>query len=58
MNNLFRVVKHTIVGTLEAIALGVMVGASNVFTPTGTYLIFVGLFIGVIGLAIHDVWRV
>lgn len=55
---LFRVVKHAIVGTLEAIALGVMVGASNVFTPTGTYFIFVGLFIGVIGLAIHEVWRV
>lgn len=58
MNKFFRVIKHAIVGTLEAIALGVMVGASNVLTPTGTYLIFVGLFIGVVGLAIHDVWHV
>jgi hypothetical protein len=54
----FRIVKHTIVGALEALSLIVMVGASKILTPTGTYLIVVGLFIGVIGLAIHDVWRV
>ena len=58
VNKFFRLVKHALVGTLEAISLVVMVGASSVFTPIGTYLILTGLFIGVVGLAIYDVWRV
>ena len=57
MDRLFRVVKHTLVGKLEAISLGLMVGASKILTPVGTFLILVGLFIGVVGLAIYDVWR-
>lgn len=58
MNRFFKIVKHAVVGSLEAISLVVMVGASSVFTPMGTYLILTGLFIGVVGLAIYDVWRV
>ena len=58
MDRFFRVVKHTLVGALEAISLGLMVGASKILTPVGTFIILIGLFIGVIGLAIYDVWRV
>ena len=57
MDRFFRVVKHTLVGTLEAISLGLMVGASRILTPVGTFLILIGLFIGVMGLAVYDVWR-
>ena len=58
VDKLFRVLKHTLVGTLEAISLGLMVGASKILTPVGTFLILIGLCIGVMGLAIYDVWRV
>ena len=58
MDKLFRVVKHTLVGVLEVLSLGLMVGASKILTPVGTFLILIGLFIGVVGLAIYDVWRV
>ena len=58
MVKIFRVVKHTLVGMLEVLSLGLMVGASRILTPVGTFLILIGLFIGVVGLAIYDVWRV
>ena len=58
MNKVFKIVKHAVVGSLEAISLVVMVGASSILTPIGTYLILAGLFVGVVGLAIYDVWRV
>ena len=58
MNKVFKIVKHAVVGLLEAISLVVMVGASSILTPIGTYLILAGLFVGVVGLAIYDVWRV
>ena len=57
MDKFFRVLKHTLVGTLEAISLGLMVGASRILTPVGTFLILIGLFIGVMGLAVYEVWR-
>ena len=58
MNKFFRITKHAVVGSLEAFSLVVMVGASSILTPIGTYLILAGLFVGVVGLAIYDVWRV
>ncbi len=58
MNKFFKIVKHAVVGSLEAISLVVMVGASSILTPIGAYLILAGLFVGVVGLAIYDVWRV
>ena len=58
VNQFFKIVKHTLVGTLEAVSLIVMVGASKILTPIGTFLIVLGLFVGVVGLAIYDVWRV
>ncbi len=58
MNKFLKLIKHTLVGTMELVSLAIMVGASAVFTPAGTYFIIVGLFIGVVGLAILDVWRV
>jgi hypothetical protein len=59
VNKFRRLVKHALVGLMETVSLAIMVGASTILhTPVGTYLILVGLFMGVIGLAIFDVWRV
>ena len=58
VNKLFRIIKHGLVGTIEAISIGLMVGASKILTPLGILLILVGLFVGVVGLAIYEVWRV
>jgi hypothetical protein len=54
-----RTIKNIIIGVFEAAAFILMIGASvTLLNATGTYLILVGLFVGVIGLVIHDVWRV
>ncbi len=58
MNRFLKVIKHALVGAMELASLAIMVSASAVFTPAGAYLIIVGLFVGVVGLAILDVWRV
>ena len=59
MNKFWKVTKHALVGLMEVASLAIMVGASAIFhTPVGMYLIIVGLFVGVVGLAIFDVWRV
>ncbi len=59
LKRLARTFKQMVVGTFEAAAFAIMIGASvTLLNATGTYLIFVGLFVGVIGLVIHNVWHV
>jgi hypothetical protein len=50
--------KQAIVGGMELVSVGTMIRAAAVLTPTGTLMILIGLLIGVVGLAIHDVWHV
>lgn len=58
-NKSWSMVKHTLVGVIEALALGTMIGASVLERSfLGTVEILFGLLLGVIGLAIYDVWRV
>ncbi|MCL4395513.1 MAG: hypothetical protein M1482_12060 [Chloroflexi bacterium] len=58
MNKYLKAFKNTLVGGMELVAVGTMIRAAAVLTPTGTVMILVGLLIGVVGLAIHDVWHV
>jgi hypothetical protein len=59
LEKLLLAFKHTLVGIFEAGAFAIMIGATMMLqSPLGMYLVLVGLFIGVVGLAIHDVWRV
>jgi hypothetical protein len=59
LNKFGKVVKHALVGVIEAVALMTMIGASVVERSLlGTVEILFGLLLGVIGLAIYDVWQV
>ncbi len=59
LKKFWYLVRHAIVGVFEAIAFVLMIGtAAVVQTSMGTILILFGLFVGVMGLVIYDVWRV
>lgn len=54
----WNVLKYVIVGMMETVALGSMVGASIFLSsPGGTLAILLGLVVGVLGLVIFDGWK-
>ena len=55
----WNVLKYVVVGMMETVALGSMVGASIFLSsPGGTLAILLGLVVGVLGLVIYDGWKV
>jgi hypothetical protein len=53
----WSVLRTIVLGIFEATAFTTMIGAVFLQTATSTFLIFAGLFIGVVGLAIYDLWK-
>ena len=57
-DKVWSVFKYVIVGMMETVALGSMIGASIFLaSPGGTLAILLGLVVGVLGLVIYDGWR-
>ena len=55
----WNVLKYVVVGMMETVALGSMVGASIFLSsPGGTLAILLGLVVGVLGLVIYDGWKI
>ncbi|HEX9075122.1 MAG TPA: hypothetical protein VF932_05055 [Anaerolineae bacterium] len=55
----WNIFKYVIVGMMETVALGSMVGASIFLaSPGGSLAILLGLVVGVLGLVIYDGWRI
>ena len=55
----WNVLKYVVVGMMETVALGSMVGASIFLSsPGGTLAILLGFVVGVLGLVIYDGWKV
>ena len=58
LDNTWNVLKYVIVGMMETVALGSMIGASIFLSsPGGTLAILLGLVVGVLGLVIYDGWK-
>ena len=58
LDRTWNVLKYVIVGMMETVALGSMIGASIFLSsPGGTLAILLGLVVGVLGLVIYDGWK-
>ncbi len=58
LDKVWRVFKYVIVGMMETVALGSMIGASVFLTsPNGSVAIMLGLVVGVLGIVIYDGWK-
>jgi hypothetical protein len=54
----WNILKYIIVGMMETVALGSMIGASIFLTsPGGSLAILLGLVVGILGLVIYDGWK-
>jgi hypothetical protein len=59
LDRTWNVLKYVIVGMMETVALGSMIGASIFLSsPGGTLAILLGLVVGVLGLVIFDGWKI
>jgi hypothetical protein len=59
LDKTWNVLKYVIVGMMETVALGSMIGASIFLSsPGGTLAILLGLVVGVLGLVIFDGWKI
>lgn len=55
----WNVFKYLIVGMMELVALGSMLGASMFLaSPNGSVAIMLGLVVGVLGIVIYDGWKI
>ncbi len=51
--------KYVIVGMMETVAIGSMIGSSIFLeAPNGAVAILLGLVVGVLGLVIYDGWKI
>lgn len=58
LDKTWGILKYVIVGMMETVALGSMIGASIFLSsPGGTLAILLGLVVGVLGLVIYDGWK-
>ncbi len=58
LDRTWSVLKYIIVGMMETVALGSMIGASIFLTsPGGSLAILLGLVVGILGLVIYDGWK-
>lgn len=59
LDKTWSVLKYIVVGMMETVALGSMIGASIFLTsPGGSLAILLGLVVGILGLVIYDGWKV
>ncbi len=55
----WNVLKYVIVGMMETVAIGSMIGSSIFLeAPNGAVAILLGLVVGVLGLVIFDGWKI
>ncbi len=55
----WNVLKYLIVGMMETVAIGSMIGSSIFLeAPNGAVAILLGLVVGVLGLVIYDGWKI
>ncbi len=55
----WNVLKYVIVGMMETVSIGSMIGSSIFLeAPNGAVAILLGLVVGVLGLVIYDGWKI
>ncbi len=58
-DRVWNALKYVIVGMMETVAIGSMIGSSIFLeAPNGAVAILLGLVVGVLGLVIYDGWKI